>query len=197
MKNISEKIKSFWQNVIQNMPWLEWKASDIITDYLYETISQHISSNISVETCLSWNIYEVIFIWSANVKTIAIIERIIALAPKINGWKFIWPKPEMGFNHIFNIDWQKISPKKLFFMPLKSDKNPSKIGIEIYCDFEWWSVERENIGWKILETGVWDRFAAQIDYLRIVNLNEMKRDQEYIPITSLKDYIIWHINKEL
>lgn len=120
---------------------------------------------------------------------------IIAAAPQLPGWRFIALKPPRGFAFAINIDGLHVDASELAFDPLSAEENPKLLGIRLYVpsatdDND----ERLNRALPlILETGIGEEAAAQIDHTDFVA--GPPQDDKALPIEQLLPYVQWHRRK--
>lgn len=176
-------IKNFW-NEISKVLNENYNESELIS-IIQKALLKYSMNNIHIEVSRMNNRIEIIFCWWHKKDTILLIKQILGLKPKIDNYKFIWPKPANWFDFEININWGKTEANNLLFYPLKSKKNINAFWISV-CLRNKNNISSEIL-WKIIETWIWDELASEIDYLEI----EDKFDNDYMPIDKLWDYIIW------
>jgi hypothetical protein len=91
---------------------------------------------------------------------------------------------------------EKINSREVYFDVSENRKYPKKIGIKIF--FQRKDLEKEKfseIALIMCENIVGER--RQSEYVDIIDVEEMDRHKldDYIPLTRLKSYLDWHIDK--
>jgi len=120
---------------------------------------------------------------------------IVAAAPDLAGWEFLALKPPRGFSFAIDIDGLHIDASELQFDPLAAQENPKLLGIRVYvpsADDD----HDERLGRAlplILETGIGEEAAAQIDHADFVA--GAPGDDKALPIEQLLPYVQWHRKK--
>ncbi|MGO4707593.1 DUF695 domain-containing protein [Chryseobacterium sp. 2TAF14] len=135
---------------------------------------------------------ELIITVEGDIKNIIFAEEIIAVAPKIDRWKFTALKPEMNLTSGIEMDGRKFSSENIFFYENEIEGYPDEIDITfVYEDL---NDENKNS----IVTGVCVfldnflgelNFATQIDTFNVIGKENAQK--ELVPITKLKDFLSW------
>jgi hypothetical protein len=135
---------------------------------------------------------ELIITAEGEIKNIVFAEEIIAAAPKLNQWKFTALKPEMNLDSGIRMEGHEFNTENIHFYANEIEGYPDEIDITFVYDH----LTTENKDSAV--TGVCIfldnflgelNFATQIDTFNVIGKDEVKN--ELIPITKLKDYLLW------
>ncbi len=127
-----------------------------------------------------------------HVSSFPIVEKLVGLAPSIEGWAFIALKPPQDFRFTTTYEGARFDPRQMWFLPLESKSHPGDFGIRIAVpglD----GVDKHTAHSAvlvILDTGLGERSAA-LD-IHHTEVTEMPTDPEslgYIELPELVDYI--------
>jgi hypothetical protein len=128
------------------------------------------------------------------VKKVELIEDLVAVAPKIEGWQFTATKPPAKSRDSMEITMSnyKFNADKLWFYAEASDDFPDKIALTVvYDDFN----ENDkkvitNACFILLDNYLGElNFLTTIDYLKVAGKDQAQN--ECIPISKLDDYLRW------
>ncbi|HEX5244406.1 MAG TPA: hypothetical protein VFW23_14180 [Tepidisphaeraceae bacterium] len=127
-----------------------------------------------------------------------VVERLVAHAPRTNGWQFIALKPPMGF--YFTTDYEGIvfDPGQMWFCPLKSKSSPDNLGLRVGVPGLNATNKRQadNAVLVILDTALGERSAASdLQFVETVPLPESPAASGFIELTKLGKYIEFHKRK--
>lgn len=176
-------ISQFWIEISQLIDKDFSDDESKLLDKIYNIFRKYFKNGIAIELYKGKDNIELIFCWWHKKDNIELIKKIIDSKPRINNLDVIWPKSSYWFDFEININNKNIDASKLLFYPLKSNKSEEDLWISLYAK----DTISEEILWKILETWIGDELASEISYISLTN----KRENEYIWIERLKDYIIW------
>ena len=122
------------------------------------------------------------------------VRELVAAAPPLPGWQIIALKPPRGFEFGIDVDGLEVNAAKLQLSPLAADQDPTLLGIRIYVpsadDNDDERLDRALP--LILETGIGEEAAAQIDHTEYV---AGPGDDHAIAIAELLRYVQWHRKK--
>jgi hypothetical protein len=128
-----------------------------------------------------------------------LVERIAAMAPRLDDWKFVGLKPAMGFEFSTNFEGVHLDPKKMWFMPLRHKSDPKFLGFRIAVGANVDPQDKETRGavFIVLDTGLGERFVAEnIDYVEICTAPADPRTAGYGNLLELREYIEARKKKE-
>ena len=129
-----------------------------------------------------------------HVSSFPLAEKLVGLAPNIEGWLFIALKPPQGFQFTTTYEGTQFDPRQMWFLPLESKSYPCDLGVRIAVpglDCMDKSTAHSAV-LVILDTGLGERSAA-LD-LQHTEVTELPTDPEslgYIELPELSDYIAW------
>ena len=129
-----------------------------------------------------------------HVSSFPIAEKLVRLAPNIEGWAFIALKPPQGFQFTTTYEGTQFDPREMWFLPLESKSHPRDLGVRIAvpgldCMDK---TTAHSAVLVILDTGLGERSAA-LD-LQHTEVTELPTDPEslgYIELPELADYVAW------
>lgn len=122
-------------------------------------------------------------------------DAIVAKAPRLRDWKFISLKPAMGFDFTTKYENVRLDPQAMWFRALKNEASPSDLGLRIGVPGFRSSKKRpiSNGVLVILDTALGERAAAvDIRYLETGPLPDEPKQEGWIPLVELANYIAWH-----
>jgi hypothetical protein len=139
-------------------------------------------------------IREFIVTAEGHVEAFPVVEELISLAPKIDGWVFMALKPPMGFAFTSRYEGTLFQPSRMWFLPLRSASDPQSIGIRIGVEgLE--PMDRtvaHTAVLHILDTAIGERSAAlDIQHTEVSELPPDPESLGYIELPELTDYIAW------
>lgn len=139
------------------------------------------------------NTVELIFTADSNIKNIVFVEELVEHAPKISGWKFTALKPALDIENLgINMGKYKFDSDNLSFYSNDYSDYPDEIDITVIHD-DLTEENKDQIGngiYIFLDNYLGELdFVNNIDNLQVISKNEAKK--ELIPITKLKDFLIW------
>jgi hypothetical protein len=134
-----------------------------------------------------------------HVEAFPIVETLVSLAPRIEGWVFVALKPPMGFEFTTRYEDTLFEPRRMWFLPLNSPSQPQnlgmRIGIQGLASMD--ETSAHNAVLVILDTALGERSAAlDIQYTEVSELPANPESLGYIELPELADYIAWR-NKTL
>jgi hypothetical protein len=129
-----------------------------------------------------------------HVSSFPIAEKMVRLAPNIEGWAFIALKPPQGFQFTTTYEGTRFDPREMWFLPLESKSHPRDLCVRIAvpgldCMDK---TTAHSAVLVILDTGLGERSAA-LD-LQHTEVTELPTDPEslgYIELPELADYVAW------
>ena len=129
-----------------------------------------------------------------HVSSFPIAEKLVRLAPNLEGWAFIALKPPQRFQFTTTYEGTRFDPREMWFLPLESKSHPRDLGVRIAvpgldCMDK---TTAHSAVFVILDTGLGERSAA-LD-LQHTEVTELPTDPEslgYIELAELADYVAW------
>lgn len=129
-----------------------------------------------------------------NVETFPIVEKLVDLAPEVDGWVFVALKPPMGFEFTTRYEGTLFEPRHMWFLPLESPSRPQDLGIRVGIQGlnSMEKTDAHNALQVILDTGLGERSAAlDVQYTEVSELPPNPESLGYIELPELPDYITW------
>lgn len=127
-----------------------------------------------------------------NVRSIAIVEELVQVAPIISGWKFTALKPPMGSGTGIQINEFDFNSSTLHFYANDNQDYPDEIDITVVHD------DYKDDRLRDIIQGVYlylDNYLGELLCISAIdNVSVAGRDsatKELIPIDKLEDYIVW------
>lgn len=121
-------------------------------------------------------------------------EELVRRAPSLKNWTFVALKQASGFNHTLEYLGIKYDPSKLWFLPLKSNKNPSGLGIRV--GYELFDSGKQDITlwatYLLIHKCIGEKAASlDIQHVEVGALPENPDKNGYIEFVELQKYIDW------
>lgn len=125
-------------------------------------------------------------------------EKLVAQAPKLDGWNFIALKPPMGLDFITEYEGVNLDPNKSWFMPLDFENDPLSLGLRIHLPN--FRIENEkqylNGCYQMIDTILGEKSAANdVQHIEVDNLPTNPEKEGLIEIADLVEYIKWRKTK--
>lgn len=135
---------------------------------------------------------ELIITAEGEIKNIVFVEELIGAAPKLKNWKFTALKSEMNLESGIKMEGYEFTTDNIFFYANEIEGYPDEIDIT----FVYEGLTEENRNSVVngvcifLDNFLGElNFATQIDTFNVIG--EKKANQEVIPVTKLKDFLLW------
>lgn len=129
-----------------------------------------------------------------HVDSFSLAEKLVRLAPTIDGWAFIALKPPQGFQFMTTYEGTRFDPRQMWFLPLENKSYAGELGIQIAVpgldgmD----KTTAHNAVLVILDTGLGERSAAlDIRHTEVTELPPDPVSEGYIELPELAEYIAW------
>jgi hypothetical protein len=123
------------------------------------------------------------------------VVNLVNAAPKLEHWDIIAFKPPAGLDFKTTYNNIEIDPQNSWFLPLKDDKNPKKLGIIIGISQVISADKRKDYLFAahiVVDTILGELVAAKdIDYLDIQQLPANFDELGYLELSSLAAFIDW------
>ena len=164
-----------------------------VADEIEERLSE-IDKRLGVEVSGPAERRELIITAWSDPSAFAAVRGLVAAAPPLPGWQIIALKPPRGFEFGIDLDGLKVDANELQFEPLAAAEDPKLLGVRIYVPSAG-DDDDERLGRAlplILETGIGEEAAAQIDHSEYV---AGPGDERALPIGELLRYVQWHLKK--
>ncbi|MBS1741528.1 MAG: DUF695 domain-containing protein [Bacteroidetes bacterium] len=137
---------------------------------------------------------ELTFTVDGNIKNIIFVEELLAVAPKLKGWKFTTLKPAQDMTDVtVSIGGYTFSFENLHFFANETPGYPDQIDICIVYDEAVTDENRDTIA-----NGVYlflDNYLGELDFIMNIDnlqvLGKSETDAELIPVSKLKEYLLW------
>ncbi|MGD0859047.1 MAG: hypothetical protein ABR912_06980 [Terracidiphilus sp.] len=196
MATANIQIRAFWQ-------WFEDHQSEFNSlsspdepfwDRAVEQIKK-VDERLWIElSAASDAVREFIVTAEGHVEAFPVAEKLVNLAPGIDGWIFVALKPPMGFAFTTRYEGTLFEPHRMWFLPLESPSHPQEFGIRVGIQGLESMDERVacNAVLVILDTGLGERSAAlDIQYIKVSELPPDPGSLGYIELPELPAYIAW------
>lgn len=128
---------------------------------------------------------EVIVTAFSDATAFDLVELIVAELPNLPGWHFVALKPPRGFDFTVSIENQKLDAKLLEFTPLPERGAIALVVPPALVD-QVAGAESEELAWLIVETGIGERLAGQVQHVEFVSAD---RARVKWPIDQLPSYV--------
>jgi hypothetical protein len=117
------------------------------------------------------------------------VRQLVASAPASFGWKIVALRQARGFEFELSAEGLHIEAAKLKFNPLRTEKRPAALGMEIALPHPVADAPvAKDLVRLILQTGVGEEAASKIAFLRIVCF-ETTLCSQWLPIAELSEYL--------
>ncbi len=184
-------IEKFWRWFIAHEAELRQANGQAVADAV-EAQLREIDSRVGVEVSDPAEERELIFTAWSQREAFAAVHGLMAAAPTtLAGWKLIALKPARGFEFAIDVDGVRIEADKLRFDAMGSPQAPGALSVRVYLagpapvmDERW----AQTLA-LIIETGIGEDAAAQIDYLET---GSGPPDAKSLPIAQLLPLVQWH-----
>lgn len=124
----------------------------------------------------------------------ALVERIVSLAPPLDGWLFVALKPPMGFGFTTRYEGIDLNPAEMWFAPLVSEEAPEILGLSVAVPGFVDDLEQE-IGSGVLillDTALGERSAAiDVELVEVCEVPLQPDEEGFLPLGDLMNYIEW------
>ena len=130
-----------------------------------------------------------------NSALFALVDAIVARAPKLRGWRFIALKPAMGFDFVTEYETIRFDPRSMWFLPLESSTRPDCLGLLIGIPNFRPEMKQAttNAVYVILDTALGERSASEdIQHVAVGPLPAHPEAEGYIHLHELPDFMSFH-----
>ena len=184
----------FWQWFLAEEARLRQANGQIVADAIEDRL-RAIDPRVGVEVSDPGNERELVFTAWSQRDAFPVVHALMAAAPRaLAGWKLMGLKPARGFAFAVDVDGVRVEAEKLRFDVLGSPQAPAALGIRVYVagpapvvDERW----AQTLA-LLIETGIGEEAAAQIDYLEAA---PGMPDPRSLPIDQLLPLVQWHRRK--
>jgi len=191
-------IDQFWQWMSENSADLIDADGQVVADRVHEQL-HNVDERLGVEVSGPGETRELIITAWSEAAAFPAARELVAGAPQLDGWQIIALKPPRGFEFGIDVDGLRIDANELQFDPLSAEENPTLLGIRVYVPSATDEDEEDDrlarILPLILETGIGEEAAAQIDHTDFVA--GPATDARALPIDQLLRYVQWHRKKHV
>jgi hypothetical protein len=129
-----------------------------------------------------------------HVSSFPVAEKMVRLAPNIEGWAIIALKPAQGFQFTTTYEGTRFDPREMWFLPLESKSHPRDLCVRIAvpgldCMDK---TTAHSAVLVILDTGLGERSAAlDLQHTEVTKLPTDPESLGYIELPELADYVAW------
>jgi hypothetical protein len=193
MAGEEHRIEDFWAWFLAHkLEFSRLTLDDAFWDLALEQIKkvdEHLWFELSRE---SHPAREFVVTAQGHVSSFPIAEKLVGLAPNIEGWAFIALKPPQDFRFTTTYEGTRFDPRQMWFLPLESKSHPGDFGIRIAVP----GLDRvdkrtaHSAVLVILDTGLGERSAAlDIQHTEVAEMPTDPESHGYIELPELADYI--------
>jgi hypothetical protein len=196
METADAVFRSFWQWFVDQLSQFEAlsKPDEPFWDLALEQIKR-VDKRLCFELSDAIDVpREFVVTAEGHSEAFPVVERLVSLAPKLQGWVFVALKPPMGFTFTTRYEGTLFEPRDMWFLPLESPSKPQDFGMRVGIKGLESIDERValNAVLVILDTGLGERSAAlDIQYMQVAELPPSPESLGYIELPDLPEYIAW------
>jgi len=142
---------------------------------------------------------ELIITSEGNAKLFDKVETLVAAAPELKDWTVVALKPPMGTDFKVNYEGVELDPTEMWFLPLRDDENPGKLGLQLGIDGYDETKEKFYLGGSvmILESILGEKsFSLDVHYIELVKLAPSPAENGFIELVKLPEFIEWKEAKQ-
>lgn len=196
-------INSFWAWFVANSDrfrTMETPAKEGLLDEIVEklhTIDDRLYFEVS-EPQEGGN--ELVITAEGDRELFPLVDKMVALAPRLKGWKFTALRPAMGFGFAVEYSGVKLDPDELWFLPLTAGDDEEHLGLRIGIPrLSPKSTQAAvNAAWILLDTALGERRTAEtIAHVEVARLPWNPEEAGYIALVELPDYLQWRESEGL
>ena len=183
--------EEFWRWFAAEEAELRGAGGQIVADRVESRLREH-DPRIGIEVGDPGEARELIFTGWSDAEAFGAVRSLVGAAPDLSpGWKLIALKPPRGFEFGIEVDGLQVDARRLWFDALASPEAPEALGVRVYVGVGAPSSDRR---WAqalalIIETGIGEDAAAQIDYIE--PYGGPPPDERSLPIDQLLGFVQW------
>ena len=187
MNTTEQKLQTFVSWARHNLPKLRHEPSDVVAGLLGDAVLC-IDDQLGVEVENDdGDVREVIVTSFSDPTLFDLVRRIVTMLSDLPNWKFIALKPPRGFGFSLTVGEQQIDAKSLQFAPILDIKG----GLQLILSSSAFDdlpigKEAEELAWLIVETGVGEELAVQLNHLEFCKSEKIGSQH---PITELEGFL--------
>ena len=194
MPGKEQQIAEFWKVFLKHESELATisTADHPVYDLILERLHR-INSGLYFEFSCGSGESELVVTAEGDSSLFPLVYSIVANAPDIQGWSIIPLKPKLGFPSTSTWECVTVTIADVVFDPLER-KGSRDLGLRIFVP----GLAREciedahNALLRALDHALGEReFAEAVQYTDVLPLPDDASTEDYIPLTSLEDYINW------
>jgi hypothetical protein len=188
MKDIDRRVQTFVSWVHDNAARLRAQPARAVADELGDAALQ-VHGQLGVEVADEDDgAREVIVTAFSDPSLFPLVRRIVDLLSDVSGWSFVCLKQPRGFAFTLEVGECQLDAEMLGFAPLSEIPG----GIRLIAREEVLaalppSEEAEELAWLIVETGVGEELAGQVQHVEFASAEEVVSDRR--PIEELAGYL--------
>ncbi|MBR1769534.1 MAG: hypothetical protein IJ748_03660 [Bacteroidales bacterium] len=123
------------------------------------------------------------------------LEELMDYAPEINLWKIEGFLPAEGKHCTMKYGGYTLRSWEMYFVPLENEEEQSGIGLRIAVNRLIDKDDFKVCAYLLIEKMIGEYYAAKlIKYFDVVKLPETWKEENYMPLDNLPDYIVWVAN---
>jgi hypothetical protein len=194
------RIERFWAWFVAHQAEFSRLASpdepfwDLALERL-KSVDKHLWFELSRD---SHPVRDLIVTAEGHVNSFPTADKLVRLAPRMEGWYFVALKPAQGFAFTTTYEGTSFDPRRIWFLPLESESHPSDLGIRVAVP----GLDRmdrssaHSAVLVILDTGLGERSAAlDLQHTEVTEIPTDPASLGYIELSELADYIAWRKNR--
>ncbi len=136
---------------------------------------------------------ELIFTADGYIRNVVFVEELVAAAPNINGWKFIALKPALDVEDVnIRMSGQTFNANNIFFYSNDIPEYPDEVNLCIIHQ------DMDDDNRQVIISGIYiflEHYLGELDFINIIDdigvVSRSEAEKELVPISKLKDYLIW------
>jgi hypothetical protein len=187
----------FWRWFAAEEAELRRAGGQIVADRVEARLREH-DPRIGIEVGDPGEERELIFTAWSDAEAFPAVRALVGTGPDPSpGWKLIALKPPRGFEFGIDVDGLQVDARRLWFDALASPEAPGALGIRVYVGV---GAPSSDQRWAqalalIIETGIGEDAAAQIDYIE--PYGGPPPDERSLPIDQLLPFVKWYRTKHM
>lgn len=184
--------REFWSWFADNAERLLALPGEALVDEVYDRLVQ-VDDRLGIEVSAgptAGGERELIVTAYALRDAIPVARDLAAQAPALPGWKVIGLRPGRGFGFTFRNDDGELQGTDIRFVPLSAPGQPAHLKLVLPVSLDSLPEgERQQLGWQMLNAGLGELLAAQVDELDVVGAQPGQDGDVGEPIERLAGWL--------